>query len=85
MFHCSSRFVALLRGGTLCARVRRSDFLKQWQPLIKISFSFRFIWSIESAKRTYAVVVGYEHTPVDGQRWMRDYQQVSEDALKKAI
>ena len=52
----------------------------------KISFSFCFIWSIESAKRTYAVVVGDEHTPVDGQSWMRDYQQVSEEvALKEAI
>ena len=40
--------------------------------------SFRFIWSITSAKRTYAEVVsGVENTPDDGQSWMRAYQQES--------
>ena len=54
---------------------------------VKISFSFRFIWLIISAKRSYAEVVsGDEHTPDDGQSWMRAYQQESEeDALKKAL
>ena len=36
---------------------------------------FRFIWSITSAKRTYAEVVsGVENTPDDDQSWMRAYQ-----------
>ena len=72
----------------MCARVRSSDFLKQ--SLLKfpsVSFSFRFIWLIMSAKRTYAEVVsGVEYSPDNGQRWMRAYQQENEEeALKKAI
>ena len=43
---------------------------------------FRFIWSITSAKRTYAEVVsGVENTPDDGQSWMRAYQQESKFKL----
>ena len=54
---------------------------------VKICIGFPFIWLIMSAKRTYAEVVsGDDHTPDDGQSWMRAYQQESEeDALKKAI
>lgn len=55
---------------------------------VAVNFScFRFIWSIMSAKRTYAgVLSGDQNAPDDSQTWMRAYQQDSEeDALKKAI
>ena len=54
---------------------------------VAVKISSSFIWLTMSAKRDLRriVVARYEHTPDEGQSWMRAYQQESGDALKKAI